>query len=143
MKRWIIAGVITLVALGAVWFINTKQASAPAEAEAQTGDPIVDVRLPDALTPEETMGKAAFEAKCAECHGQNAVGRVGLGPPLVHKIYEPGHHGDFAFVRAVEQGVTAHHWPFGNMPPRDGLTRSDIGNIIAYVRRLQRENGIN
>ncbi len=41
-------------------------------------------------------------------------------PRLVHKIYEPNHHADFAFQRAAAQGVKAHHWKFGNMPKIEG-----------------------
>lgn len=147
MQRWIMIAAIAAAALAGVWYINSSKqpgaVSGGGAAAAQTGDPIVEVKLPADLTPQEQMGKTAFDAKCAACHGDNAAGRVGMGPPFVHPIYRPGHHGDFAFVRAVEQGVTAHHWPFGNMPPREGLTKSDVANIIAYVRRLQRENGIN
>ena len=64
-----------------------------------------------------------------------------MGPPLVHQLYVPGHHGDMAFVLAVQNGVAAHHWPFGNMPVQQGLTEADIRNITAYVRALQRANG--
>ena len=88
-------------------------------------------------------GKVAFDVKCAACHGANATGLEGLAPPLVHKIYEPSHHGDEAFQRAVQYGVQAHHWRFGDMPPVAGLTRADVQGIVAYVRELQRENGIN
>lgn len=88
------------------------------------------------------MGRMAFDAICAACHGQNAAGRAGYGPPLVHRIYEPSHHADASFFLAVQNGVRAHHWPFGNMPPQDGLTRADVTAIIAYVRELQRANGI-
>jgi hypothetical protein len=48
-----------------------------------------------------------------------------------------------SFVLAVKNGVRAHHWRFGDMPPVDGLTQSDVMNIVAYVRELQRANGIN
>jgi hypothetical protein len=57
-------------------------------------------------------------------------------------IYEPGHHGDESFQRAAAQGVRAHHWRFGNMPPVEGVTRSDVKMIISYVRDLQRATGI-
>lgn len=33
-----------------------------------------------------------------------AGGRQGMAPPLIHIHYEPGHHGDSAFLRAVRQG---------------------------------------
>ncbi len=65
-----------------------------------------------------------------------------LHPPLVHKFYEPNHHGDMAFVLAAKNGVRAHHWKFGDMPPVKGVTQGDVLNIVAYVRALQRENGI-
>ncbi|MBZ0130468.1 MAG: cytochrome c [Rhodobacteraceae bacterium] len=107
------------------------------------GAAIADVRLPTKLSPDAEIGKLAFEAKCAACHGANAAGQNGVAPPLVHKIYEPNHHSDMAFVLAAQNGVRAHHWQFGNMPPVDGLTRSDIQFIARYVRELQRENGIN
>lgn len=96
--------------------------------------------FPD-LTVEERAGQSLFSAACAVCHGDNAAGS-GQGPPLVHRIYEPGHHGDMAFVLAVRRGVRAHHWTFGNMPAVEGLSDEEIQQIIAYVRALQRANGI-
>jgi len=107
------------------------------------GNPLVTVSLPTSFTKREQMGAAAYTAKCADCHGVNGVGRDEIAPPLVHKIYEPSHHGDMAFELAVANGVRAHHWQFGNMPPIDGLTRADVGSIVSYVRALQRANGIN
>lgn len=69
---------------------------------------------------------------------------MGFGPPLVHKIYEPSHHGDMSFIMAVRNGVRAHHWRFGDMPAQTDakLTDGEIGAVIAYIRELQRENGI-
>jgi mono/diheme cytochrome c family protein len=101
------------------------------------------VSLPENLSQNAQIGKLAFGVKCASCHGTNAAGQDGIAPPLVHIIYEPGHHGDEAFQRAVEMGVRAHHWPFGDMPIIEGITRGDIKMITAYVRELQRANGIN
>lgn len=103
--------------------------------------PIVAVKLPNLTTAQE-IGKTAFDAKCAVCHGGNAAGKNGAGPPLVHKFYRPGHHDDGAFVRAAQQGVRAHHWPFGDMPKVAGVTVADIKMIVGYIRALQRENGI-
>ena len=73
----------------------------------------------------------------------NAVGQDGVAPPLVHKIYEPSHHGDESFQRAAAVGVRAHHWSFGDMPAVEGITRGDVTMIVAYIRELQRANGIN
>jgi mono/diheme cytochrome c family protein len=86
-------------------------------------------------------GETAFNANCAACHGDRALGTT-QGPPLVHIYYEPNHHADIAFHLAVERGVRAHHWSFGDMPPVPGVERSEVEAIIAYVRFLQREGGI-
>ena len=103
--------------------------------------PTVAVTLPATLSADAQAGKGAFESSCSTCHGTNAAGTK-RGPPLVHIIYEPSHHGDPAFYRAAQYGVRQHHWPFGNMPPVPGVNRSDVTLIIAYVRELQRANGI-
>ena len=113
----------------------------PREAPMASGEAMVEVTVPD-LSGAALVGKSTFDQNCAACHGDNAAGRDGLGPPLVHRIYEPGHHGDPAFFLAVHNGVRAHHWRFGNMPPVDGVGDEQIETIIAYVRTLQRANGI-
>ncbi len=94
-----------------------------------------------AAEPAAGGGAAVFERNCAQCHGREAKG-TDKGPPLVHKIYEPGHHADVAFYLAVRRGVPSHHWNFGNMPPFPGVTDEEIAEIVAYVRGLQRAAGI-
>ena len=93
------------------------------------------------LTSIQVDGKALFDTNCSACHGRNASGSE-QGPPLVHIIYEPNHHGDASFYRAAALGVRAHHWRFGNMPAVEGVTEADVAKIIDYVRALQRANGI-
>lgn len=102
---------------------------------------MVSVRVP-ALTPREEAGAATFDASCAACHGAAGAGQEGRGPPLIHPIYEPGHHPDGAFYAAAQLGVHAHHWPFGDMTAVEGITEAEIDGIVAYIRALQRENGI-
>jgi mono/diheme cytochrome c family protein len=93
------------------------------------------------LSAQATSGKGAFDANCASCHGKKAAGTK-QGPPLIHTIYNPGHHADEAFFRAVKGGVRQHHWPFGNMPPRPGVSDQQIAAIVKYVREMQVANGI-
>lgn len=114
----------------------------PDTSSLAEGAPIADVAIPAELSAEARMGKRAFEAKCAECHGANAAGQNGVAPPLVHRIYEPSHHSDMAFVLAAKNGVRAHHWNFGDMPRVEGLTNGDVEMIARYIRELQKENGI-
>ena len=61
----------------------------------------------------------------------------------MHRIYEPSHHSDSAFLLAIRKGVRAHHWKYGNMPAIDGISDNEVVQITAYVRALQRANGIN
>ncbi len=93
------------------------------------------------LPAELQAGEAKFNANCSACHGPQGTGSQ-QGPPLVHKIYEPNHHGDAAFQRAAAFGVKAHHWEFGNMPKIESVTPADVDQIIQYVRWLQRQAGI-
>ena len=93
------------------------------------------------LSDEANAGKIAFDQTCAACHGTNGVG-TDKGPPLVHNVYNPGHHGDAAFYNAVNRGSRQHHWQFGNMPPQPNVTDRQIAAIIRYVRELQEANGI-
>jgi mono/diheme cytochrome c family protein len=93
------------------------------------------------MPAELQKGLAKFNANCARCHGEGAVGTP-QGPPLVHKIYEPNHHGDAAFQLAAARGVRAHHWQFGDMPKIEGVIPEDVTEITAYVRWLQRQAGI-
>ena len=87
-------------------------------------------------------GMLKFQEKCSACHGQWAEGTADKGPPLVHIYYVPSHHDDDSFYRAAHSGVNAHHWHFGDMPPVQGVTDQDIGQIVQFVRWWQSENGI-
>ena len=69
-------------------------------------------------------------------------GGTGNGPRLIHKIYEPNHRGDFAFLCAVRQGSWSHHRRFDDMPPQPRVTDADVGAIVKFIREVQRANGI-
>ena len=131
MRKTIIVAGCAAVAIGAgaVWWTGSDPLQ-----EAST------ITLPR-LTTAQAAGKILFDANCSACHGRNATGTE-QGPPLVHIIYEPNHHGDASFYRAAALGVRAHHWRFGNMAAVEGITEADVAKIIDYVRALQRANGI-
>ena len=128
-------GIGTIVAIAAGLFILQEGKEGPRQGETAA------LMLPD-LSPEQQTSRALFDANCTECHGQNALGSV-RGPSLLHRIYEPSHHSDLAFLLAVRKGVRAHHWKYGNMPAIDGISDNEVVQITAYVRALQRANGIN
>jgi len=113
--------------------MHGADAAAPAPEESSI---IVPQFSQVALTGEQFFGQF-----CSACHGTNAAG-TDQGPPLVHPLYVPGHHGDSAIMSAAFNGVTAHHWRFGNMPPVPGIEEEHIRWITKYLRELQVANGI-
>ncbi|SEP18241.1 Cytochrome c553 [Salinihabitans flavidus] len=147
MKK-ILASVLVITVLASAGYVamtrdDASSSTGPQPLESPPeGAALVTVSVPESLSEQAQMGKRIFDAVCADCHGENAAGRNGMGPPLVHKIYEPSHHADPAFLLAVRNGVRAHHWRFGNMPPQDGLTGAEVKLITRYIRELQRANGI-
>lgn len=151
MKKTILAIAAFFLFGGLAVYWNTTQSAQQSAGHSMVppntsgmaqGAPIVEVAIPAELSANAQIGKRVFEAKCAACHGTNAAGQNGVAPPLVHKIYEPNHHSDMAFVLAAKNGVRSHHWDFGNMPPVEGLTDGDVKMIARYVRELQAANGI-
>jgi mono/diheme cytochrome c family protein len=150
MNKSLIGALLVALIAAAGWYWTqgrTTQepvsAAAPDASQVLVGAPMADVIVPEALSAQARPGETYFNAVCASCHGTNAAGQDGVAPPLVHRIYEPSHHGDMAFVLAARNGVRAHHWPFGDMPPvEQRLTDGELGAIVAYVRELQRANGI-
>ncbi len=101
---------------------------------------VVAVSMPE-LSSEARVGQVLFNDNCAACHGDRASG-TDKGPPLIHDIYNPGHHSDAAFFLAAANGVRQHHWPYGDMPKQDHVTRVEVEKIVQYVRELQTANGI-
>lgn len=131
------AALALAILAGGLWWLAGGERPGPAGAAAEGGGSPV---MPE-LGPDAAAGRLAFGEYCARCHGPDAGGTE-QGPPLVHKLYEPGHHADIAFVLAARQGVRAHHWRFGDMPPVEGVSDAELGDIVQYVRAVQRANGI-
>lgn len=124
--------IIAILAFAVIW-------SHIPPATAQQIDPAA-VTLPE-MTPRLNMGKMSYDHFCASCHGVNTAG-TDKGPTFIHRVYHPGHHGDGAFFIAPKQGARAHHWPFGDMKPVEGVTDEHLQAILEYVRALQKANGI-
>ena len=140
LRGWAFGGLATALLAVALAACSAENPPALGYSATQPASGAAAVVVPS-LSENARAGEQVFNANCVLCHGPNASG-TGLGPPLVHKIYEPGHHQDFTIQSAVRNGVPAHHWQFGNMPPVPAVTDEDIPNIICYIRELQRANGI-
>lgn len=122
--------------------VRTRAACVAALVLAGCGERAPAVRFdPGPVPAEHAEGERLFNASCAGCHGPLAAG-TDVGPPLVHVYYEPNHHADVTFRRAVRFGVQAHHWRYGPMPPIAGVSEAEVDRITGYVRWLQRQAGI-
>jgi mono/diheme cytochrome c family protein len=133
--KWILpfAGAAALLLVSMLWFtdILRLKGEGPA-APTSPGMPVPSMF---------TAGEALFNTHCAECHGSSAVGTE-QGPSLLWRVYAPNHHNDESFFLAVQQGVRAHHWRFGNMPPVPEVAQDEVAQIVAYVRWLQQQAGV-
>ncbi len=144
----IIGGAIIAIAAVFFWFmtrpvdmatpiVNTAAHGEDSAAPAPKASSII---FPE-LSQIAQSGKIAFEENCASCHGDTLSGTE-FGPPLIHQLYVPGHHGDASIARAAKNGVISHHWRFGNMPPVADITDANIRWITKYIREIQVANGI-
>jgi mono/diheme cytochrome c family protein len=117
---------INTVLASLVWLSGCGQSTADGQASEQPlpGHP----------------GAAPYSTYCASCHGAELRG-TDQGPSHLSIVYEPGHHPDWSFEVAIREGVRAHHWPFGDMAPVDGITDDEIVDVIAYVRAVQDDQG--
>jgi len=114
--------------------------SAPGHTTPQSAAMAPENVVLPAFNLTEKRGEAAFNTTCAQCHGIKATGTE-QGPPFLHVVYKAGHHGDASFFYAAQNGVRAHHWPYGDMPAQPQVSQGDLKSIIAYVRALQNANG--
>lgn len=137
MNKPILIGTIAAIAaiVGGGWWVTAEKESTALIADEST------IVVPE-LSQIAQSGEIAFKVYCAVCHGVNASG-TDQGPSLIHKFYEPSHHGDLAIQLAVQNGVRAHHWRFGDMPPVEEITETQIQWVTKYIREIQAANGIN
>jgi mono/diheme cytochrome c family protein len=133
--KWVlsIGGIAVLVAIGLLWLTGTLS--------FQREPPSVQPFTGKSVPPEFATGETLFNTHCSICHGPSGVG-TDQGPSFLWKVYAPSHHSDESFYLAVQQGVRAHHWLFGNMPALPHVTEDEVTQIIPYVRWLQQQAGV-
>ena len=132
---WILSfvGAAILLLIGVLWLSGALRS----KGEVPQQRSVRAIAVPSAFK----VGETSFVAYCARCHGPSADGTE-QGPSLLWRIYTPNHHSDASFSQAVNQGVRAHHWRFGDMPAIPDVTPDDVAQIIAYVRWLQQQAGV-
>ena len=151
MARKFVIGTLAVglaLAGGFVWFSRPDANASPrpitsdahSGSDTQAGLMAASIVVPQ-LSGLAQQGEAEFNENCAACHGINLAGTT-QGPTLIHSLYRPGQHGDGAIASAAMNGVRAHHWRFGDMPPVEGITAQKLTVIIANIRAVQQANGV-
>ncbi|GBE26056.1 cytochrome c-L precursor [bacterium BMS3Bbin02] len=129
----VVAAVVLLVLAG-----GGEPADPAFPRDPMTGLSVFNIPVQDPDLVAE--GELLYQASCSVCHGANFEGTA-IGPSHLSVIYNPEHHTDAGFFRAMSGGVQAHHWGFGDMPPVVGLSEDDMVAIVAYIRENQRTQG--
>ena len=127
----------TIVLLALVWSFSTEYALARSHKSVIEQNKI---KLPT-LTQQAVRGKAAYGKYCASCHGKN-IGGTSKGPTFISRLYHPGHHRDDSFFTAAKRGAFQHHWKFGDMKPVTKISDRQLGDVVNYIRLMQKENGV-
>lgn len=91
---------------------------------------------------DATRGEELFTLNCVACHGTGAMGTAN-GPPLVHELYRKEIFGDERIADATRNGASQRNWSYGRMPGIGGLDDDDLSDLVAYIRQVQDEAGIN
>lgn len=94
----------------------------------------------DGASSDGNLGAEVYANSCASCHGAELQG-TDDGPSQLSIVYEPNHHTDDSYRSAIANGVREHHWPFGDMPPVEGLSEEEVEAVIGFVRSEQERQG--
>lgn len=146
---FIILGATALVACGANDKRGMRQPKpsaaptapdAPAEPEAEPNAPPVlgsqspapaDKQRSVEVTNKRVQAGKALYATCVGCHGDNAVGRIGIGPRISSETYMAA-ASDAFLMDTIAKGRA------GTTMPAWGTSLSDdqIASLVAYLRSL-------
>jgi mono/diheme cytochrome c family protein len=97
---------------------------------------VVTLVIPAAPKGDPAAGKTAFTATCKTCHGPQGDGNPAIAkalkvniPPLSAKEVQA--KSDEEIKKAIVEGT-------GKMKPVAGLSGKQVGDVIAFVRTLNR-----
>ena len=107
-------------------------ASMPAAStRASDGGPPKNTRWVQTSAKNVELGKATF-GLCMACHGEDATGRIGIGPRLASKSYLAAASDDF-LAGTIKNGRSATTMiPFSAV-----LNDQQVEAVIAYLRSLE------
>ena len=101
-----------------------------ANAEASDESPPKNTRWVETSATDVELGKATF-GMCMGCHGENAAGRIGIGPRIASKTYLAAASDDF-LAETIKKGRS----PTTMIPWEKILSDQQVEAVIAYLRSL-------
>jgi disulfide bond formation protein DsbB len=134
------AAAIGIVVLMALDPLGPGQRTAAESTSTSTSTYAVEVG--EVAAGDPVNGEAIYASTCATCHGPDAEGIQGLGPPLVDNEFVQSLT-DSELIAFINVGRDASH-PDNTtgvaMPPKGGnpsLTDQDIADVVAFLTTLQ------
>jgi cytochrome c553 len=97
---------------------------------------LVVLAITPGLAADAAAGHAAFDKKCKICHGATGEGNPGMAKALNTTIQplsspEVQKLSDADIKKVITQGK-------GKMKPIQGLSDTDMDNVIAFIRTLKK-----
>ncbi len=104
--------------------------AAAANPAVADGGPPKNTRWVEASASNIELGKATF-GLCMACHGEDAAGRIGIGPRIASKTYLAAASDDFLAqtIKNGRDGTTMIPW-------KGILSDQQVEAVIAYLRSL-------
>ena len=104
---------------------------APAASPTSNKPPPKNTRWVEASARKIELGKATF-GLCMSCHGDDAAGRVGIGPRIASRSYLAAASDDF-LAQTIRKGRSATTM----IPWEKILNEQQVEAVIAYLRSLE------
>lgn len=142
-----LAAGVTLAAAGlaviATLFMTAVQrAATPVSEVALAAAPALPPPGPRLDSAAVSRGRDHFAVTCALCHGEDGLGRPGLGKNLATSAFIAKCSDGYisAFIEKGREAGDPLNTTRVPMPPKGGnpdLTREDLADIVTYLRGLQ------
>ena len=133
MGRYTILSVALAVVLGiGFWWTGPTDddVATTTDDASRANGPMVDVALPEALSANAEIGKLAYDAKCAACHGQKGEGLV--GPNFTDSYWISGGGIKNVFT-TIKYGVPEK----GMISWKSLLKPSEMQDVGSYILKLE------
>ena len=91
----------------------------------------------NSVPKEYQLGQTGYHRVCAQCHGADAMGGK-RAPTFLQVKFDPNNFSNSRIARTIINGSNS-----GAMPSQKGrVNDEEIGEIIKYIRHIQKQAGI-